>query len=470
MDFRELYAMLETPTLWEGRIQVTALIALFRSVDDAFGHPECIESVPSSASPWRMGGLVLTDLMLYIVCVADPEEVEEQEALEQGGGNVHIELEDVADSITSLDVYDRSAVVGRTTAGDRAPMVVLKVNTFTHELSFVVLSETVFDNVGVGEVVHHFGILPAVTVNHHVYSQLLSGVASPATKPALRKVSGGSSPELQRSKPSTNAIRPAFDSVSPERRTPSSGSSSLPMLLLAVQSEESSLRLCIERDESSSRLDTVASLGSALLRAQLEWQLTILEEAKAMNTNIVLGEPAVENGSAILEKPASEAVRQLLENQERVIRVKTDKYLRDTKDLRARQRICERNADLTQARETEQALRNQLADQESRLHGLGEAMQTLRGEKQSIEDELNDFKRREATVIEKARRREAELHSQLEALRKQQQQQHGGAVVNGQSPGSSSDGSPLPPPTAPPPAIVPGRFGTAKLQLFGRQQ
>ncbi len=470
--------MLETPTLWEGRIQLTALVALFRNVDDAFAYPECLSTVPALESPWRMGGLVLTDLMLYIVCVAHAEEhadeTDSRHAAGSGGaedmlagGGVHVELEDVVDSITSLDVYDRSGAAGV------HPMVVLKVNTFTHELAFVPLSEEVFDNVGVGEVVHHFGILPGVVVRHHVYTAVNPHASSPPVKPALRKAASPS--QLGAAAPRT-PLCPAFDSVSPVRAV-GHGQELLVALMTALEAE-GALRLSIDRDEASQRLAATAALGNALLAAQLEWQRRLMADIKALNTNIFIDDSSLHDDDSspgpavsLLERPASDAVRQLLETQERLVRVRTEKYLHSMRAVRESRRHSERIADLAHAKETEQRLQQQLAERDEQLRTMSATVQALQASRVALESELNDFKRREATVIEKARRREADLHAQLESVKRSLYAADGSGVASfggalEASPGS--DGSPLPPPPLPP-ANFGGKFGTPKFQMFGRQ-
>jgi hypothetical protein len=229
-----------------------------------------------------------------------------------------------------------------------------------------------------------------------------------------------------------------------------------------------------------------AAVGKVLLSAQLDWQKKLMAEVKAMNTSIFIEDtednsagvesPGALANQALLERPSSDRVRQLLEQQERLVRVKTDKYLHSISSVRTRRRESEKSAYLAQASENAQRLQRELGERDDQLRLMAETLQQLHSVKTSLEGELTDFRRREATVIEKARRREAALEAQLESARRVAAERSSGvdesasaawAAGNEASPGS--EGSPLPPPP-PPAASIGGKFGTTKLHMFGRQQ
>lgn len=419
------FRALEAQELWEGDIQLTVLVTLFPSVAAAVANPDASSTTISTqlTSSNALGGVVLTDHMVYVLRFdALPSEA--------ATPSFQIVLEDVVDAITHLDLFENNE------PSPTGSQVVFRLRTLSDDAIFTLKDASLFDNIDLAEVVHYFGIIPSV----HVTQQLYGGAAhqggecspdAPRCAPPPQALQLGpdmpprerslSSQQMSRkSGESVESTQPNWEDCSPPKKQNDKDTALVLesfSRVLTLFNSEAQRRMQVINDEGSDRSLIVLRQYQRLVDTL---QFHFMEELDARAANEVSVAHQISSVVPVQQfSNVDEAsLQQLLESHERLARQRLQKYLTITKkESSAKARAAEREFDQREALERQRRLEKELSAVVAELHDLESALFASKEAVQSLTAERNDLKKRESVVVEKARKREAELHQQIKELR-----------------------------------------------------
>jgi hypothetical protein len=155
---------------------------------------------------------------------------------------------------------------------------------------------------------------------------------------------------------------------------------------------------------------------ASIVNVILEWSQRELASVKSVQLTTSASDPILSQAADVDEA----AVKQLLDQQERDVRRQLQRYLSSThQQLVEKRRIEERELEFRGFRQAEERYRNEREDLLRRNERLTQEFQHLQQQNNELLLQVRSYKEREDIVIEKARRRECDLHNQVERLRSQ---------------------------------------------------
>lgn len=428
----QYYEALEAQTLWEGEISATALVAVF-DLPPAESLEHVREATSSSIATdlstttagWHLGGVILTKHMIYLVVFDDDDGGDEDSSFSSqlpsassastpnqrsvggersfDGASPHhafeallsrlppfrVLLEDVLEAITHVELLERGD-------GSDAPPLV-RLQTLAQECLFVLKGAEEFDNATLEELVHVLGLLPGVTVRQHVLA-----ASEPSFSPRSQRRA------IPRSEPRSTSKSGAWEQHDEVVNADMA-------VLIAAEPEE---RLQIADEQCELRVQLVLNAYRSLIsksRRRFEEEL----EAASKRPLDISGVPAALLPATSADGRVDEAtVASVLEAFERDARVRVQKYVTPSRQAAAANRLAAETAAMQRdVSDVKQKLCGELQNVQRELHEKEAAFQEAQRHVAALTSERNELKRRETAVVEGARKREAELHIQIVALR-----------------------------------------------------
>ncbi|CUI14230.1 Hypothetical protein, putative [Bodo saltans] len=458
----QYYEALEAQALWEGDIRMTALIALIQEshgVADVLRRGNEIADSQlvvdlSPASSWSLGGIILTSHMLYVIAF-DNDDTDDASLNADGGGSssnaitperrsaagggefdspehcfeamlsrlplFHVVLEDVIEAVQRLEIIEQPESTVHMSGVPMAALV--KLSTLAQDVRFILKSSHRFDNIDLSELVHAFGILPSVEVEQRSFSPTVdrrqeSGSPNYAPKKSTigRSVSRASdSATSQRysargtssmAHTANNAASPNWDSADDPSAVGYVASQRFELV-----TEELEARCRFIADEGYDRTVLITALFHRTLYQLNATFAATIDAARREQLDVGY----VSTASQVLSLGENAALKSLLENEERKVRVELGAYLTDSKRVSSQVLLAAERANLLrESAAFKLQTTNDFDNAQRTLKQMETALFEATSSLQEISRERDALKAREALVVENARRREADLHAQLE--------------------------------------------------------
>lgn len=436
------YEALEAQALWEGAIQMTALVALLDGgARGASTKSDDFISIASQAAAasldidmsgqalWRAGGIIVTEHMLYVIVFDDDAdwdtggsasplrgrsvEVSDINGASSPQGDpfdaalrhlppFSLVIEDVLPSVVELALFE-----GPTNGNDAShgsldrqlppPPRVLRLQTLAQEVWFVLKDEHSFDNTSMDDFVHAFGVLPGVKILQR--APLLDEASFHSASWTMMQEQGTPLPTTSRADANDSGFRIQTADAS-HGMTDSSA-------LVDVMMNEVHQRSAIWT-EASTVLSDITGAAFRDACANLTEVATQLASRDSIRVRSVDG----------LEPGDHPRLRSLLEAHEREARLRHRVFLTTSQAvasegvLRAERQVMrmEANALAELSQRDLKAATRELRDRDQVISRLESQLRDLVVERDTLRD-------REQAVVDSARLRESALHAQLKELR-----------------------------------------------------
>lgn len=447
----QYYETLEAQTLWEGDIRMTVLVALIQETHvlvDVLRQGNEIADSPlvvdlSPASSWSLGGIILTSQMLYVIAFDNEDDAgggEDDQAGAHPGGTIatpektsaslaeegspehcfeamlsrlplfHVVVEDVVEAVQRLEVIEQPLTVQSSSTHMAA---FLRLSTLSQDVNFILKSPKLFDNIDLPEVVHAFGILPSVDVEQRCFSPTTDqhehkfrDSSSPMGNAHRRSASRATSNGTQQNYSRGLSTLPAWDTTEDPEGVGCAASERIQLVVRELE-----VRCQLVADEGFLRARLSHSLFQSTVDRITAHYTSILAAAKRdpLETGTVLPSCSVSSFSE------DAALRGLLEAEERRVRIDLGAYLTDAKKTSGEALISAERANLLRESVAfKQRVSSELDMVNRNLKQMETALFEVSSSLNDVTKERDALKAREAHVVENARRREAELHAQLE--------------------------------------------------------